>query len=65
MFLHKANTKDDCWTTQKLVSLSRNLGQGYCPGSDKTKMVKETDFWTTDKLISVSRHLSSAYGVDF
>ena len=65
MFINKSTSKNCHWTTQRLVSLSRNLEQAYCPGSDKTETVKATDFWTTDKFISMSRYLSSAYGVDF
>ena len=62
---NNATYKDNNWTTQKFVSLSNNLGQAYCPGSDNTKANKKADFWTTDKLISMSRYLSYAYGVDF
>lgn len=59
----KAANSDRNWTTQKLVSLSKNLERAYCGAADKTE-ASTTDFWTTDKFISMSKHLSSAYGVD-
>ncbi|GAB4525194.1 MAG: hypothetical protein Tsb0014_04300 [Pleurocapsa sp.] len=65
MYFKNPQNQADRWTTQKFVSLSRNLGQGYCPGYDKAETAKTKDFWTTDKFISMSRYLSSAYGVDF
>ena len=59
----KAANNDRDWTTQKFVSLSKNLEQAYGGVADKTE-ANSTDFWTTDKFITMSRHLSSAYGVD-
>ena len=59
----KVTNSDRNWTTQKFVSLSKNLEQAYSGGADKTE-ASSTDFWTTDKFITMSRHLSSAYGVD-
>ena len=59
----KAANGDRNWTTQKFVSLSKNLEQAYSGTADKTE-ANSTDFWTTDKFITMSRHLSSAYGVD-
>ncbi len=65
MRINKNITSDLNWTTQKFVSLSKNIGQGCCPGAGDTEGKAESDFWTTDKLISMSRHLGSAYGVDY
>lgn len=65
MSVNQNLTSDRNWTTQKLVSLSKNLGRGYCPGADETEIKAESDFWTTDKFISMSRHLGSAYGVGY
>ena len=65
MRINKNITGDRNWTTQKLVSLSKTLGRGYCPGFGEAEVKAESDFWTTDKFISMSRHLGSAYGVDF
>lgn len=53
------------WTTKRFVSLSQNLGQGYCPGLNNGKFSEKADSWTTKKFIDMSRNLSSAYGVDF
>lgn len=64
MSINKNSTGDRNWTTQKFVSLSKNLARGYCPGVGDAEVKAETDFWTTDKFISMSRHLGSAYGVD-
>lgn len=59
------NANRNNWTNQKLINLSKNLGQGYGLLVDNTRQSKGSDSWTTDKFIEMSRHLSSAYGVDF
>ncbi len=61
---NKAAGHNQNWTTQKLVNLSHNLGQAYCPGLTQAKADKKSDSWTTEKFISMSRHLSDAYGVE-
>lgn len=58
-------TRNNNWTTQKLIGLSENLGQGYGLLSDKNRSSNGSDRWTTNKFIEMSRNLSSAYGVDF
>lgn len=65
MSINSASNKNNTWTTQKFVSLSKNLGQAYSGESDRVQTNQKSDFWTTDKFISMSRHLSSAYGIDF
>ena len=62
---NNASNKNNTWTTQKFVSLSKNLEQAYSGRLDKVETSDRTDFWTTDKFITMSRHLSSAYGIDF
>lgn len=62
--INNANRNDN-WTNQKLIGLSKNLGQGYGLLSDNSRQSKGSDSWTTDKFIEMSKHLSSAYGIDF
>ena len=59
------NTRNNNWTTQKLIGLSENLGQGYGLLSNKNRSSNNSDRWTTSKFIEMSKNLSSAYGVDF
>lgn len=66
MSIHShANRQNSNWTTEKLISLSKNLGQGYNPGVEPTELIKSEDSWSTKKFVEMSRYLSSAYGVDF
>lgn len=63
---NNASRKNQTWTNQKLIALSRHLGQGYCSGLHTTTQGdRRADTWTTEKFINLSKNLSSAYGVDF
>lgn len=62
---YNTTSNNQNWTTKKFTDFSRNLGQAYCPGLDKTQTNRKANSWTTEKFINMSRHLSSAYGVDF
>ena len=53
------------WTNQKLIDMSENLGQAYCPGLKSAKSDSKADSWTAQRYINLSKSLSSAYGVDF
>lgn len=63
--INNATRNNRNWTNQKLVSLSQNLGQAYCPGLNNAKSNNKANSWTPDKFVNMSRYLSSAYGVDF
>ena len=66
MTIRKQATWKNCpWATEKLIGLSKNLGQAYYFGLDSTESGKKADTWTTDKFIAMSKNLSSAYGVDY
>ncbi|MGF1590331.1 MAG: hypothetical protein ACFCU7_14015 [Pleurocapsa sp.] len=61
----QVTAKDPGWTNQKLINMSQNLGQGYCPGLNNDQSQPKADSWNAQKYINMSRSLSSAYGIDF
>lgn len=56
----KINTR---WTTAKLVNLSNELGNAYCPNLHQTTEGEGKCGWTTERLIRMSNSLAHAYNL--
>ena len=50
------------WTIARLVNLSQDLGNAYCPNLNQATEGKENG-WTTERLIQMSNSLAQAYNL--
>ena len=50
------------WTTARLVNLSNDLGNAYCPNLNQATETKDNG-WTTERLLQMSNSLAQAYNL--